>query len=132
MNLRATLFGIFSLWLVALGIWIIILFNTDPDTADKLTYIAFVASLFLWISSLHTLIEYYLRIRANHREQIYTPLPIASRHGIMLGLIPSLLLGLKFLHILNLPDAILIIITICVCELYFKGKQNVKPAKSTT
>ncbi len=127
MKLRGTLFSIFSLWLCTLGIWIVILFNIDPDQADKLTFIAFVASLFLWLSSLHTLIEYFIRIRTNKNAMIFTPLTIASRHGVMTGLTVSLLLALKLLHILNLADAILIIIIIAVSELYFKGKHYDKP-----
>lgn len=128
-NLRGTLFGIFSLWLCSLGVWIVILFNVDPTKSDILSYITFVASLFLWLSSLHTLIEYFIRIRANKGEMIYAPLPIATRHGVMVALAVSLLIALQFVHILNFLDAILIIIIIAISELYFKGRpQNAKPA----
>ena len=128
MKLRATLFSIFSLWLCTLGIWIVILFNTDPNKADRLTFIAFVSSLFLWLSSLSTLIEYLIRVRLNKREMIYTPLLISSRHGILIGLTVVLLLSLQLLHILNIIDAILLGVIIALSELYLKGIHHAKPA----
>lgn len=127
MKLRAALFSIFSLWLCTLGVWVVILFNVDPNKADTLTMITFVASLFLWVSSILTLIEYFIHIRLNKSEMIYAPLPIASRHGIMVGLTIALLLSLQLLQILNLADAILIIAIIALSELYFKGIHHAKP-----
>lgn len=126
MKLKETLFGIFSLGLIAFGIWIVILFNVDPSKADSLSFITFIASLFLWLSSAFTLTEYIIRLRSLKGEMKYAPLHIASRHGIMIALTITLLLSLQYLNVLNFIDAILIIIIIFLSELYFKARPNAK------
>ena len=123
MNHKATLFGIFSATISSAGIWLVLLFNVDPIKGDVLTHLAFLASLFLWLSGLITLIEYKIRTTIS-KEVIFAPLAIAARHGMQVGFIVITLLGLQLLRVLNLFDAILITAIILTSELYFKARIN--------
>ncbi|MDO8513363.1 MAG: hypothetical protein Q7S37_02575 [bacterium] len=125
MKNKTTLFTIFSISLFAFGIWIVILFNVDPTSADKLSYICFVSSLFLWLSGTLVFIEYFAKKKLSNGQLVH--LPIIVRHSIMITLALTLLLSLKLLRILNSIDAILIIATVSISELYFKARPNGKP-----
>lgn len=124
MNLKATLFGIFSLTISLLGIWIVILFNVDPAQTDSLTYIAFLASLFLWLAGLITLVEYYLRVLIGKREVIFAHLPQSARHGLLVSLLVTVLLTLQLIRVLNIIEAVMIIILFAISELYFRARFN--------
>lgn len=130
MKHKTTLFGIFSLTLFSLGVWIVIFFNINPTKADKIIYIAFLASLFLWVSGIITFIEYLTRIKIAKTELTHLSLNTATRHAVMIAFTLTLLLGLQFLHILNIIDAIIIIVIISTTELYFKGRIHAKPINS--
>lgn len=122
MNLKSTLFGIFSLTLFSLGAWFVMLFNIDPTKTDILTHLAFLASLFLWLSGIITFIEYIVRLRINNKELLYTPLSTAIRHGLQISLTVVTLLSLQLLKVLNVFDAVLILAIILTSELYFKAR----------
>lgn len=122
MNLKATLFCIFSLLLFSLGAWIIMLFNIDPYKTDILTHLAFLSSLFLWLSCLITLLEYRFRLTVSNRELIYAHLPIALRHGLQISCAVTMLLAFQLMRVLNLFDAVLILAVILTSELYFNAR----------
>lgn len=121
MNLKATLFSIFSVSIFSLGIWVIILFNIDPTKSDTLTYLAFLASLYLWVSGFYSLIEYNSKYFSN-REIKYTYLPHAIRHGLLISTVLCILLALQLFRVFNIFDTILIIILAIACELYFRAR----------
>ncbi len=122
MNLRKGLFSIFSITLFALGAWVVILFNLNPWQSDSLIFIGFMASLFLWLAGLITLIEFGIRILFGQGEVIYANLPVSSRHGILIALSVILILSLQLLRVLNILEIILIIVVIGISELYFKTR----------
>lgn len=126
MKLQKSLFGIFCITLLSLGILITIFFNVDPTRSDNLTYIAFVASLFLAFWGILTFIEYVIRVRLSKGALVYSHLPVSSRHGLMISLAISLLVSMQFLHIMNIFDSILIILIISLSELYFKARPHAK------
>lgn len=124
MNLKSTLFGIFTVTLFSLGVWIVILFNVDPNTTDLFTIIAFLASLFLWLMGIATFINFYGNIVYHKREIVYAHLPAAIRHGILISLAIVILLSLQLMRVLNILEAILIVILIVATELYFRARIN--------
>lgn len=124
MNLKANLFSIFSLSLFSLGAWLVLLFNIDPTKNDLLTQLAFLSSLFLWLSGTITLIEYRIKVKLTNKELVYAPLPIAIRHGLLISLALVIILALQLLRVLNIFDTIIIIAIILTSELYFKARTH--------
>lgn len=126
MNLKKTLFSIFSLALVSLGIFIIILFNIDPYKSDRFVHIAFLSSLFLSLAGIWVFTEYLIKIRLNNKELVYSILPSTIRHALLGSAGITLIVGLKMINVLNFLDTLIILIIIAVSELYFKERPHAK------
>ncbi|EKD56262.1 MAG: hypothetical protein ACD_58C00242G0001 [uncultured bacterium] len=122
MKLKTYLFVIFSMTLLSLGIWLMILFNIDPDSADLITKSAFFSSMFLWLMGIMIFIIFYLRIWVSNKEVIYNNLPIALRHAIFISLVITGLLALNSSNLLNWWDAGMFIVVITMLELLFRQK----------
>ena len=122
MSLRNYLFWLFVGTLLALGVFLAILFNTDPQQADFLTKSAFFISLFLFLMGFLTFLGFYLRVYFSNREIIYANLPIALRQA---GLISFLLVGiivLQALRVLTVWSAVILILMVVLMEMYFRTK----------
>jgi hypothetical protein len=123
MNLKATLFSIFSFSLFIFGFWIVMLFNIDP-LQDNFNQIAFLASLFIWLAGAITLTEYFIRAKIANVGYLPAYLPVSTRHGIIISTTIVTLLSLQLLRVLNIFDAILIIGILTSSELYFKARSH--------
>lgn len=123
MTIKNYLFGIFATTLLATGIVIAILFNTNPYQADLVTIITFFASLFLFLVGLFTFSGFYLRVYFSNREVVYTNLPISLRQAVLLALIIVGLLIFKSLGVLNIWVLISFVICVAMVELFFRFKK---------
>ncbi len=124
MTLKKQLFAIFTITLLSLGVWLAILFNTDPNKADLITRCAFFASLFVFLTGLFTFLGFYLRVYFSNREIIYNNFPIALRQSILISLIIVGLLVFSSLHVLTIWVAAIFVLAIILIEFFFKSKQT--------
>lgn len=124
MNLKKSLFAIFTITLLSLGVWLAILFNTDPNNSDLITRCAFFASLFTFLAGFFTFLGFYLRVYFSNREVIYSNFPIALRQSILLSLIIVGLLIFQSLKVLTIWTIVVYILAIVLIELFFKSKNK--------
>lgn len=124
MNIKTNLFIIFSITLLALGVWLMILFNINPKNADWLEKLAFFGSLLLLLSGTLTFIIFYFRIWFSNKEVIYSYLPIAIRHSVLISFIAVSLLFLNALDVLTWWDGIILVVVIILIELFFQTKRT--------
>lgn len=122
MKLTKQLFSVFTFTLIALGLFLAILFNVDPNTSDLITRITFFISLFIFLAGLLTFIGFYLRIYLSNHEIIYANFPIALRQGILISLLCAGLLALSALDVLNIWSAIIFVLILVIIELFFRSK----------
>lgn len=116
---------IYSLFLSIIFCWVafgLIVVHIDPFKAPAWAFIFFFTSLFLALTATATLINFYLRVYLLKRETIYTNLGIAFRQGLFLSMTICSLLGMQALRVLTWWDAVLLILSILLLELYFGAK----------
>jgi hypothetical protein len=123
MPLKKYLFAIFTFTLLSLGVWLAILFNTDPNNTDLITRCAFFASLFVFLAGFFTFLGFYLRVYFSNREIIYNNFPIALRQSILLSLIIVGLLAFQTLRVLTVWVAAIYVLAIILVEFYFKSRK---------
>ena len=123
MKLKSYLFSVFAVTLLSLGVWFMILFNIDVDTADFLTISAFFGSLFLWLTGILTFIIFYFRVWISNNEVIFTFLPISIRHSILISYTLVGILSMNALNVLTWWDAIMLILVTVLIELFFRAKK---------
>jgi len=122
MNLKLYLFSFFVGFVLALGVWILILFNIDPYKADFISLSAFYASLLVWCFCFLSLIGYYFRIWFGNKEIVYANMPVAMRQGFLLSLGLVGLLVLQSIRVLTWWTAGVWIGVVMTAELYFRAK----------
>ncbi len=122
MNLRSRLFYIFSGTLIAFGIWISLLFHTDPTYADILTWLAFMASLLLTITGFLGLIIFYIKVSFFNNELVYVLLPSSLRQSLEIGLMVIGILSMQALKVLGWWEAGLYILVLVLLEFFFQTK----------
>lgn len=120
--LRKKLFYLFMGTLLSLGIWLYMLFHVDPSYADILTWLAFMGSLFLWLSGFLSFIIFYLKVSFFNQEVIFALLPSSLRQAAELALIIAGLLSLQALRVLGWWEGGLYILVIVLIEMFFQGK----------
>lgn len=122
MTLKRNLFIIFSGTLLAFGFWLTILFQTDPTYADILTWMAFFAALFIWLSGFLTFIIFYIKVNFYNHEIIYSLLPATARQSSEIALVVVGLMILQTLKVLGWWEGGLFILVIFLIELFFQSK----------
>lgn len=125
-NISKHLFIIFVGTLLALGIWLLIVFNYNPYLADKLTIVVFFACLLLWLTGIMSLIGFYIKLKMSNHEVIYSLLLPTIRQSLLISLAIVGVLVLSTLSVLTWWDAILLILAIASIELFYKIKLNTK------
>lgn len=123
-NIRYNLFSIFASTLIALGIWIYLLYNFNPFTSDILTRASFFASLFFWLSGFIAMIIIFLRINFKPKGSVKESIVASIRHGSILGTLIVGLLVLKSLDVLNLWQGIILVIIAGLMELFFRASSQ--------
>jgi hypothetical protein len=123
MKLKSSLFFIFVLTLISLGVFLMILFNIDPNNADIFTISTFFISVFMFISGFLTFILFYLKNWFNNNEVIYTHLPIAIRQSVLISSAIIGILVFKSLDIFTVWDITIFLVIIILIELFFRSKK---------
>lgn len=122
MKLKSQLFIVFSLTLICLGVWNIILFNYNPYSSDNFIISIFFTSLFVLLVGLLTFIFFYLKTWRSNHEIIYAHLPVSLRQAILISLIITGLIVLQTMRVLTLIDSLMFISLILLIELFFRTK----------
>lgn len=122
MSIRSYLFSLYSSTLVALAVWLSIVFFSDPNVADMVTMIAFFVSFFLWLSGLVTFLIFQTKIMITHHEVIYAHLPSSIRQASFISAALTLLSILQTIQVLSWWSAILVIAIFILFELFFRSK----------
>lgn len=123
-NLKNYLFAIFCITLLALGIWMLILFNYDPYHTDVLTISAFFVSLVVWLSGIFTLVIFYLRVALGNKEVIYAYFTPSVRQAVLISIVIVGILVFQTLRVLAWWDIILLVISILLLELFFRTRTS--------
>jgi hypothetical protein len=121
-NLKVYIFTLCIGFVLAVGVWILILFNIDPYKADFMSIASFYASAFLWLFCLFSIIGYYIRLWRCNKEVVYANLPIAMRQGAIISIAITGLLILQTLRVLNWWIAGIWIVVVMVVELFFRAR----------
>lgn len=122
MSIRSYLFSLYSSTLVALAVWLSVVFFSDPDVADVVTMVAFFVSIFLWCSGLLTFLIFQTKIIITRRELIYAHLPSSMRQASFISAAITLLGVLRVIQVLSWWSAILVIAIFTLLELFFRSK----------
>lgn len=128
-SVKFYLFGLFCITLIALGIFVLILLNTDPYSADILTIIVFYISLYIFNVGILTFIGFYLRVARSNNGLFYLNFKPALRQATLISLIFVSLLVLKMMKVLNWWDAVMLSLAILLFEMYFQTR-NMKIKQS--
>lgn len=130
MTLKRNLFYLFTVTLLALGVWLSLLFHTDPTYADILTWLTFLGALFLWLSGFLTFILFYLKLTFVNHETVYNLLPGCVRQSAEIGLAVVGLLALQALRVLGWWEGGLYVLVILLIELFFQTQPLAKKGVS--
>ncbi len=122
MNLRSYLWSLRLGTLLALGLWCIVLFATDPTDLGLVAYIFFYLTFFLFTSGLGTLILGYFWQRTARKSFAVNGLSTTLRQGILLGLLFTLMLVMQQYKIFFWWSALLVAGAIFMVELFFLTK----------
>lgn len=123
MKLKTYLFTLFTITILALGVWLLILFNVDRNFADFVTKSAFFGSLFLWLMGIIAFIIFYLRVWISNREVVFGQLPISVRHACLISLAIVGLLIFKSIKIFTWWDSLMFVLVIVLIELFFRTRK---------
>lgn len=120
MTLKRNLFYLFTVTLLGFGVWLSLLFHTDPTYADILTWLTFLGSLFLWLSGFLAFILFYFKLALVNHETVYNLLPSSVRQSAEISLIIVGLLALQALRVLGWWEGGLYVLVILLIELFFQ------------
>lgn len=123
MSIKSLLFSTFTGFIITLGIWLLVIFNTDPFKADAITIGTFYVSLFLSITCILGLIGYYLRIQITNKEVVYAHYPIAMRQASIIAFLAISLLAFQSLKILTWWVGGILAIVLLMVELFFNARK---------
>ena len=110
-----------SILALSLASLIAIIFNVDPFIAKIRTIAFFGAAVFFAVASLAGLLGYGVRFYRGQKYDAKKYMAIATRQGVLLGLIVIGLLILKIVHSLNWWEGALLVVSILLLELYFRN-----------
>lgn len=107
-----------------MGVWFLIVSNTNPYETDTFTHVAFFASLFLFLSGFLTMMIYYLRVWRSNYESVFTPLGVATRDGALLASLVVGMLALQTVRVLSWWTAALLILAALIIEVVANSKKH--------
>jgi len=122
MSVKSILFTIFVCLIVSLGIFLLIIFNIDPDKSDLLVTSTFFASIGMTITALFTLIIYFLRVRLSNNELVYSVLPVSIRQSALIALAVVGILAMQTIRLLNWWIGGIIVVVMIMVELFFRAR----------
>ncbi|AKM82748.1 TPA: hypothetical protein DD449_00580 [Candidatus Berkelbacteria bacterium] len=123
MGLRLYLFSLYSVAILSLGLWILLIINVNPFSAPSWIIVLVYTLLFCFFTGLFAIIGFYLKVWLSNREVIFSHLMPTLRQS---ALIAFSVVGLIFLiqvKSLNWWIACLFIIAVIMLELFFRSKK---------
>ena len=123
MALRLYLFSLFSAMLISIGLFLILLSNVNPFAAPAWILVLFYLTIFISITSLLSIITFYVKVWLSNREVIYRHLLPTLRQSTLVALAVVILLFLKRLDVLNWWIVCLFIVSLILIELFFRSKK---------
>jgi len=112
------IFAQITVFLVALGAAVVIVFNTSPGSADALIRVAFFAFSWLTLASAISLI-FSLAQHKNNRVQRTTQI----RRAALIAFAITGLLAFSALHVLNFISVLTFLLAIGLLEVFFMARR---------
>lgn len=123
MGLKLYLFSLYSMMVLSLGLWILLLFNVNPFSAPSWIIITFYLTLYCFLLGLFAVIGFYLKVWASNREVIFAHLMPTLRQSALIAFAVIGLIFLEQVKALNWWVAILFIVSISMLELFFRSRK---------
>ena len=123
MALRLYLFGLYSVMLLSLGLWFLLLSNVNPFNAPPWIIIVFYMTFYLFLVGILAIVGYYIKVWASNHEIIFSHLAPTLRQS---AIIAFLIIGLVFLRQINALNwwvAILFVAALVMLELFFRSRK---------
>lgn len=122
MKIKNALFLLGTIALISLGGIIVFFFNVDPYKTDTLSLILFYVCVFCFLVSLLSILGWWIRIRATHREIVFAHLPVAFRQAVLFSAWVVAILILSSMRVLTIWDAGILFVSIVFIELFFRAR----------
>jgi len=127
MSFRQYFLGIMSATLISIIAFLLVIYRLSPFGAGNETAIVlFHLSLFLALTGLLTILNFYLRLLLKIGPVYAYHLNIALRQGALLSIMVIIMLIFQSLRVLTWWDGLLLLIIISLIELFFAGKESKK------
>jgi len=101
----------------------LVMTKIDPTTDETLGLVLFFLSLFFAVSSILSLIGYFLRMTLYRDELFLNHFNLSLRQGIILGICVCALMGLQVLRTLTWWNGLVIVIISFLIEIYFVAQE---------
>ncbi|QQR83103.1 hypothetical protein IPJ72_04795 [Candidatus Peregrinibacteria bacterium] len=107
-----------------MGSWLLVIDNLSPFISGYLALSLFYASLMVSLSATFSLMNYYVRMAINRRnENQFYFLGVAVRQAILMSAVVCVTLIFQRLRVLTWWDALLLLIIAVLIEYYFLKKE---------
>lgn len=123
MGLRLYLFSLYSIAILAFGLWMLLLFNVNPYSAPSWIIALVYTLLFCFLTGIFAIAGFHLKVRLSNREVIFSHLMPTLRQSALIAFTVIGLIFLFQLKSLNWWIGSLFIISILMLELFFRSKK---------
>ncbi|MFA7243723.1 MAG: hypothetical protein WC080_00275 [Patescibacteria group bacterium] len=121
--LKANLFFVYSITVVAIASFILCVFNYNPFDASVANFVYFYLSLFLGLAGMFSIILFYLKIYLKKSEIIFSLFWPSVRQAVLFSSAITSLFILRGVKILDFWIGIPIVLVIGLLELFFQTKK---------
>lgn len=122
--IKAYLFYLYSLTVVAFATLILCIFNYNPFESSAINFIYFYTALFFTLTGAISLIIFYSKLSLNRSEVIFSIFWPSVRQGLLFAAAVTLVFVLRGLRLLDIWIGIPIIIIVFLLELFFQSKKE--------
>ena len=122
--LKKSLFFIFSITVVAIATFVIVINNYNPYETGQLIFSIFYIALLIMLTGVFTIVIFYSKIYIFKNSMIYALFRPSLRQGaiISIGIVSTMLL--QSLRLLDFWVEIPLLIVIVLIELFFQTKSK--------
>ncbi len=101
--------------------FVFVLLFLNPNTSAPLSTVLLMTSLYIFITSMATLLGFVVRVWLSRNEIIFAHLGTAFRQGLLLGLVLVGSLVLQLFRIFNIWSGLLFVAGVILIELAFQS-----------
>lgn len=116
---RRSLAIIIFAFVISCFAWLLTIMKLDPFESTGLALFFFFLSLFVTLTSLFTLLGFFVRRVVTRNEILYNHFNVSLRQGLLLSLCTLILLTFLLLGVLTWWDGFLVVLIAFLFELYF-------------